>query len=104
MTVHKRLYYNTLEALDFVFNNSHGISLADYHNHNMAFDLTSTQEASHDFVHPELTINQLHPSLIHRWRQMLSYFSWQIVYQQFTCFPIEKLLKTLSWTKSEKNE
>ena len=29
----KRFYYNTLEALDFVFNNSHGISLANYHNH-----------------------------------------------------------------------
>ena len=45
-----------MEALDFVFNNSHGISLANYHNHYiMAFDLTSTQEASHDFIHPELT-------------------------------------------------
>ena len=55
-TDNKRIYYNTLEALDFVFNNSHGISLADYHNHyNMAIDLTSTQEASHDFIHPELT-------------------------------------------------
>ena len=55
-TDNKRIYYNTLEALDFVFNNSHGISLANYHNHYiMAFDLTSTQEASHDFIHPELT-------------------------------------------------
>ena len=55
-TDNKRIYYNTLEALDFVFNKSHGISLANYHNHYiMAFDLTSTQEASHDFIHPELT-------------------------------------------------
>ena len=45
-----------MEALDFVFNNSHGISLANYHNpYIMAFDLTSTQEASEDFIHPELT-------------------------------------------------
>ena len=33
MTDTKRINYNTLEALDFVFNNSHGISLANYHNH-----------------------------------------------------------------------
>ena len=45
-----------MEALDFVFENSHGISLANYSNHYiMAFDLVSTQEASHDFIHPELT-------------------------------------------------
>ena len=55
-TDNKRIYYNTLEALDFVFNNSHGNSLANYHNHyNKAFDLTLNQEASHDFIHPELT-------------------------------------------------
>ena len=55
-TDNKRIYYNTLEALDFVFNNSPGISLANYHNHYIrAFDLKSTQEASHDFIHPELT-------------------------------------------------
>ena len=34
----------------------HGIPLGDYDNHFiMAFDLTSTQEASHDFIHAELT-------------------------------------------------
>ena len=55
-TDNKRMYYNTLEALDFVFNNSHGISLENYHNHYfMVFDLTSNQGASHDFIHPELT-------------------------------------------------
>ena len=55
-TDNKRIYYNTLEALDFVFNNSRGISLANYHNfYFKAFDLTSTQEAPHDFMHPELT-------------------------------------------------
>ena len=43
----KRIYHNTLEAPDFVFNDSHGISLANYHNHYiMAFDPISTQEAS----------------------------------------------------------
>ena len=55
-TDNKKIYYNTLEALGFVFNNSHGISLANYSNHYiMAFGLTSTQETSHDFIHPELT-------------------------------------------------
>ena len=55
-TDNKRIYYNTLEALDFVFNNSHRINSANYHNHYItAFDLTSTQEASYDFIHPELT-------------------------------------------------
>ena len=52
----KRIYYNTLEALDFVFTIIHGIILAKYHNHYyMAFDVTSNQEASHEFIHPELT-------------------------------------------------
>ena len=37
-------------------NTSHGISLANYDNHHIiAFDLTSSQDASHDFVHPDLT-------------------------------------------------
>ena len=52
----KVIYYNTLEALDFVLNTSHGTSLANYDNrYIMAFDLTSTQKALHDFIHPELT-------------------------------------------------
>ena len=46
-TDNKRIYYYTLEALDFVFHNIHGISLANYHNHYiMAFDLTSTHHCS----------------------------------------------------------
>ena len=52
----QRVYFNTLEALDFLDKGCHGIPLADYPNHFIpAFDLTSTQEASHDFIHPELT-------------------------------------------------
>ena len=36
--------------------NGHGISLSEYPNRFiMVFDLTSTQQASHDFIHPELT-------------------------------------------------
>ena len=55
-TDNKKIYCNTLEALDFAFNNSHGISLANYHNrYIMAFDLAYTQEASYDVIHPELT-------------------------------------------------
>ena len=56
-TRRKRFYFNTIEALDFLQKGTgHGIPLGDYDNHFiMAFDLTSTQEASHDFIHPELT-------------------------------------------------
>ena len=55
-TSDQRVYFNTLEALDFLDKGGHGILLADYPNHFiLAFDLTSTQEASHDFIHPELT-------------------------------------------------
>ena len=36
--------------------NGHGIKLSEYPSHFiMVFDLTSTQQASHDFIHPELT-------------------------------------------------
>ena len=55
-TSDQRVYFNTLEALDFLDKGGLGIPLADYPNHFiLAFDLTSTQEASHDFIHPELT-------------------------------------------------
>ena len=51
----KRLYFNTLSDLAYI-DNGHGISLQDYPNHFvMVFDLTSTQQASHEFIHPELT-------------------------------------------------
>ena len=51
----KRLYFNTISDLAYI-DNGHGISLTDYPNHFiMVFGLTSTQQASHDFIHPELT-------------------------------------------------
>ena len=51
----KRLYYNSMSALAYV-ENAHGIPLSEFSNHFiMVFDLTSTQEATHDFIHPELT-------------------------------------------------
>ena len=51
----KRLYFNTLSDLAYI-DNGHGINLEDYpHHFVMVFDLTSTQQASHDFIHPELT-------------------------------------------------
>ena len=54
-TDNKRLYFNTISDLAYI-DNGHGISLSDYPNHFiMVFDLTSTQQASHDFIHPELT-------------------------------------------------
>ena len=51
----KRLYFNTMP--DSAYNdNGHGISLPEYPNQSiMVFDLTSTQQASHYFIHPELS-------------------------------------------------
>ena len=50
------VYFNTLETLDFPDKGGHGILLADYPNHFiLAFDLISTQKASHVFIHPEST-------------------------------------------------
>ena len=53
----KWTYFNTIEALGFPQKGTgHGIPLGDYDNHFiMSFDLTSTQQVSHDFIHPELT-------------------------------------------------
>ena len=49
------LYFKTISDLAYT-DNGHGISLTDYPNHFiMVFDLTSTHQASHDFIHPELT-------------------------------------------------
>ena len=54
-TDNKRLHNNTISDLAYI-DNRHGISLSDYPNHFiMVFDLTSTQQASHDFIHPELS-------------------------------------------------
>ena len=51
----KRVYFNTMSDLAYI-DIGHEISLEDYPNHFiMVFDLTSTQQASHDFIHPELT-------------------------------------------------
>ena len=46
-----------MSALAYV-ENGHGIPLSEFANHYiMIFHLTSTQEATHDFIHPELTIS-----------------------------------------------
>jgi len=51
----KRLYLSSLEALAFN-HHGHGIPLSDFQNHYLlVFDLTSTQQASHDYLYPELT-------------------------------------------------
>ena len=55
-TFDHRIYFNAVEAFDFLDKDGHGITLVNYLNHFiLAFDLTSTQEASHDFIYPELT-------------------------------------------------
>ena len=44
-----------MSALAYV-KNLHGLPLSQFANHYiMAFDLTSTQEATPDFIHPEIT-------------------------------------------------
>ena len=51
----KRLYFIKISDLAYI-DNGHGICLTDYTNHFiMVFDLTSTHEASHDFIQPQLT-------------------------------------------------
>ena len=70
-TFNDRIYFNTLEALDFLDKGWHGITLANYTNHFiLASDLTSTQEASHDFIHPELIYCSIsvQPKLTEHWR------------------------------------
>ena len=48
-----------MSALAYI-ENGHGTHLSEFANHYiMVFDLTSTQEATHDFLHPELTISSL---------------------------------------------
>ena len=52
---HKRLFFDTLSALGLLHCGL-GITLDNYQQHFiMCFDLTSTQQAAHDFLHPELT-------------------------------------------------
>ena len=51
-----RIYLNTLEALDFPDKGGHGITLDNYLDQFvLAIDLTSTPDASYDFIHPEFT-------------------------------------------------
>ena len=58
-TDNKRLYYKSMSALAYV-ENGRGIPLNEFANHyTMVFDLTSTQEATHNFIHPELTNSSL---------------------------------------------
>lgn len=51
----KRAYNDSLNALAFG-KESHGIPLSEFeHKYVIVFDLTSTNEASHEFINPELT-------------------------------------------------
>ena len=51
----KRLYFKTMSDLAYI-DNGHGISLSEYPKYSiMVFDLTCTKQASHDFIHLELT-------------------------------------------------
>ena len=51
----KRLYFNTMSDLAYI-GNGHGIKLSEFpHHFIMIVDLTSSQQASHDFIRPEHT-------------------------------------------------
>ena len=90
-TSDQRVCFNMLQALNFLDKGDHGIPLAGYPIHFvLAFDLTSTQEASHDFIHPELTkwsiSFQFHSSsfLEHFWVTTLKFYSQENEVQLFT--------------------
>ena len=54
-TNNKRVYMQSLSALGFE-NSGHEIPLSEYSDHYvLVFDLTSTQQASHNYIHPEST-------------------------------------------------
>ena len=63
----------------------------------MAFDLTSCQEASHDFNHPELTNCTISVELKFDagLANNVSYYLSEGVHQQIMCVQIENLPKTL---------
>ena len=55
----KRLLYNSMSALVYV-ENGHGIPLSEFSNHFiMVFDMTCTQKATHDFIHPDPIISSI---------------------------------------------
>ena len=59
----KKLYLNSLEALAFG-QHGHGVPHNDYANHYfLVYDLTSTQQASHDYLYPVLTNGSISISL-----------------------------------------
>ena len=52
-----------MSALAYI-ENGHGTHLSEFANYYiMVFDLTSTEELSHDFLHPELTKSSLYVEL-----------------------------------------
>ena len=93
----QRLNFNKLEAFDFLDKGGPGISLSNYSNHFiMAFDLTSTQEASHDFIHPKLTNCSITVELtFSRALITLKFCFWENEVPHFTCHLREKSQKTL---------
>ena len=59
----KKIHLNSMGALAF-HEHGHGISIEEYASHYvLVFDLTSTHQASHDYLLPELTIASISISL-----------------------------------------
>ena len=63
------------------------------------FDLMSTQEASHDFIHPELTNCTISVELKIDAGPVnnVEFYLWKSVHPQFMCVQIEKLPKKHSY-------
>ena len=81
-----------MSAIAYV-ENGHGISLTDFPEHYiMVFGLTSTQEATHDFIHPELTNSSLNSEQLYQ--TTLKYYSWEKNVQQYTSILRETFPKT----------
>ena len=82
----KKLYLNSLEALAFT-SHGHGVPFTDFPNHYvLVFDLTSTQQASHDYLYPELTNGSISVDLrfSKETGENLELFSWVRNHPQFT--------------------
>ena len=64
-----RIYFNSLEALHFLDKSGKGITLDKHPNQFvLAFDLTSTHETSHNFIHTELAQFQFNLHLREHWQ------------------------------------
>ena len=93
---HKRLFFNTLSALGLLHCGL-GITLDNYQQHFiMCFDLTSTQQAAHDFLHPDLLTAQFHSIFNSQtlWQQTWKFLFGVYAHPMYLLPPTAKLQRT----------